>query len=241
MNPIQIAGPFYPIHKNILTNRCGTIYLLITYTLIKKESNPMNLNLHQALLLIDIQNDFCSGGSLAVKNGEQVVPIANNLMKAFQHIIATQDWHPSNHKSFAVNHPGKNLFQMIDLNGLQQVLWPAHCVQDSVGAEFHPELDPVPTVFCKGEDPEVDSYSGFFDNGKRNKTQLDKYLQDMGITDLFVMGLATDYCVKFTVLDALELGYKVNVVAAGCRAVNMNPGDEDKAYQDMIAKGAVII
>ena len=199
----------------------------------------------KALLLIDIQKDFCPGGALAVAKGDEVVAVANTYIEQYNKtndlIVATQDWHPANHKSFASNHPDKKLFDFIQLNGLGQVLWPVHCVEHSIGAEFHQDLLPIPCVFCKGEDLEVDSYSGFFDNGKRNKTQLDAFLKENGVCELDVMGLATDYCVKFTVLDALELGYKVNVIKAGCRAVGMKPDDEALAYTDMIQKGANII
>lgn len=203
----------------------------------------------QALVLIDIQTDFCPGGALAVPKGDEVVKVANAWMTKFrnENIIATQDWHPADHGSFAKNHKKADsgepmdTYSLIMLNGLAQILWPTHCVQNTEGADFHKDLDMVPVVFCKGEDPTVDSYSGFFDNGKRNKTQLDAYLKENGIDELFIMGLATDYCVKFTVIDALELGYKVNVIADGCRAVNLNPGDDVKAFNEMKAKGANII
>ena len=196
-----------------------------------------------ALLLIDIQNDFMPNGSLPVRRGDEVVPVANEYIRNFGNglIIATQDWHPANHKSFASNHPGKKLFETVDLNGLTQCLWTDHCVQNTPGAEFHPDLLPVPIVFCKGEDPEVDSYSGFFDNGKRNKTQLDAFLKEHAVTNLTIMGLATDYCVKFTVLDALALGYNVNVAGKGCRAVNLNLDDETAAFAAMQAAGAKVI
>lgn len=196
-----------------------------------------------ALLLIDIQNDFMPGGTLAVPNGNEVVPVANRLIEQFKNglIVATQDWHPANHKSFASNHPGKKPFEMIDLNGLPQVLWTDHCVQGTLGAEFHEDLLPIPNVFCKGEDPEVDSYSGFFDNGKRRQTQLDMFLKENHVDQVDIMGLATDYCVKFTVLDALALGYKVNVIEDGCRAVNLKPGDGQAAYVEMETAGAKIL
>jgi nicotinamidase/pyrazinamidase len=199
----------------------------------------------KALLLIDIQKDFCKGGALEVPNGDEVVPVANEWINKFNAengiIVATQDWHPKNHKSFASNNPGKNLFELTELNGLPQVMWPDHCVEYTTGAEFHDDLLPIPFVFCKGEDPEVDSYSGFFDNGKRNKTQLDSFLRERGVDELVILGLATDYCVKFTVLDALELGYKVIVPVGGCRAVNMPNGSGDAAIQEMKTKGANII
>jgi len=197
----------------------------------------------EALLLIDIQNDFMPSGTLPVSNGDEVVPIANKWIRKFDSglIVATQDWHPVNHGSFASNNPGYKPFTMGQLDGLPQCFWTDHCVQDTEGAEFHPDLLPIPSVFCKGEDPKVDSYSGFFDNGKRNQTQLDAFLKERGITKLVIMGLATDYCVKFTVLDALALGYKVDVVEAGCRGVNAKPGDSEVAFVQMMAAGAVII
>ena len=198
----------------------------------------------RALLLIDIQKDFCKGGALAVPNGDEVVPIANAMISLFternEMVIATQDWHPANHGSFAANHPENKLFDLIDLNGLKQVLWPTHCVENTTGAEFHDDLLPIPNVFCKGEDPTVDSYSGFFDNGKRNKTQLDDFLKENEITDLFIMGLATDYCVKFTALDAVELGYRVHLIATGCQGVNLNNNDVGNAILDMTKHGVVI-
>lgn len=198
----------------------------------------------RALLLIDIQKDFCKGGALAVPNGDEVVPVANLMIKMFYDnndmVAATQDWHPANHGSFAANHPDKKVFNVIDLNGLNQVLWPTHCVENTAGAEFHDDLLDISHVYLKGCDPGVDSYSGFFDNGKRNKTLLDDDLKAAGITDLFVMGLATDYCVKFTVLDAVDLGYKVHLIADGCQGVNLNNNDVGNAVIDMSKRGVVM-
>jgi nicotinamidase/pyrazinamidase len=197
----------------------------------------------EALLLIDIQNDFMPTGALPVPKGDEVVPVANEWIRKFGSglIVATQDWHPVNHGSFTSNNPGFKPFTMGHLDGLPQCFWTDHCVQNTEGAEFHPDLLPIPFVFCKGEDPKVDSYSGFYDNAKRNKTQLDEFLKGHGVDTLIVMGLATDYCVKFTVMDALELGYKVKVVEAGCRGVNLKPGDHDVAIVTMKALGAEII
>jgi nicotinamidase/pyrazinamidase len=194
----------------------------------------------KALVLVDLQNDFCSGGNLAVPGGEQGVPIANGLMQRFGLVVATRDWHPVNHGSFATNHDGKEIGDFIQLDGVKQILWPGHCVQGSVGAEFHRDLavEGIDKVFFKGTDPKVDSYSGFFDNQHRNPTGLDSYLKEKGATAIYVAGLATDYCVKFTVLDALDLGFEVTVVTDGCRAVNVQPGDGDRAIADMVAKGA---
>lgn len=197
----------------------------------------------KTLLLIDLQNDFCPGGALAVDEGNLLIPIANALMPKFDLVIATQDWHPATHGSFAANHPWRRPGQVIDLNGLPQVLWPIHCVQESFGAEFVQSLNTagIHKVFVKGTDPEIDSYSGFFDNGHRKATGLGDYLKEMGVTEVWVMGIATDYCVKFTVLDALELGFKVNLIEDACRGVNLQAGDVTQAVSDMQSKGANVV
>ena len=196
----------------------------------------------QALILVDIQNDFVPGGALPVAEGDRVVPIANRLQKHFDLIVATQDWHPANHGSFASQHAGKTIGDVIDLHGLPQVLWPDHCVQRSNGAEFHPDLDRsrVARVFQKGVDPEIDSYSGFFDNGHRRGTGLAEYLKSQGVTHVFVCGLATDYCVKFTALDALKLGFKTHLIEDACRGVNLRPGDGQRAVEEMRAAGVTV-
>jgi nicotinamidase/pyrazinamidase len=196
----------------------------------------------RALICVDIQNDFCPGGSLEVKEGDQVIPVANKLMAHFDLVVATQDWHPANHKSFAAMHPWRYPGDVIDLNGLQQILWPIHCVQGSFGAEFAPGLntDAFEAVFVKGTDTEIDSYSGFFDNGHRKATGLGDYLKEKGVNEVYILGLALDVCVKFTVLDALGLGFKTYLVEDGCRGVNLNEGDSDKALSEMREKGAII-
>ena len=196
----------------------------------------------RALICVDIQNDFCPGGSLEVKEGDQVIPVANKLMEHFDLVVATQDWHPANHKSFAAMHPWRYPGNVIDLNGLQQILWPIHCVQGSFGAEFAPGLntDAFEEVFVKGTDTEIDSYSGFFDNGHRKATGLGDYLKGKGVEEVYILGLALDVCVKFTVLDALGLGFKTYLVEDGCRGVNLNEGDSDKALSEMREKGAII-
>jgi nicotinamidase/pyrazinamidase len=196
-----------------------------------------------ALILVDIQNDFCPGGALAVPDGDAVVPVANALMAAFPLVLATQDFHPRNHGSFAASHPGKQPFEQIDLHGLPQVLWPVHCVQGTPGADFHPGLlaERITRVFPKGTDATVDSYSGFFDNGKRKGTGLVEYLRQQDVTRLAVLGLATDYCVRATVLDALALGFQVDLVRDGCRAVNLRPGDGEQAIADMAQAGARVV
>lgn len=196
----------------------------------------------KALILVDIQNDFCPGGALAVHEGNQVVPVANELMDQFDLVVATQDWHPANHGSFAANHLWRRPGQVIDLNGLQQVLWPIHCVQESFGAEFVPSLsaDKIDKIFVKGTDPEIDSYSGFYDNGHRKSTGLGDYLKGEGVEEVYVMGLATDYCVKFTALDAVGLGFKTYLVEDGCRGVNLSEGDTEQAIADMRSGGVVV-
>lgn len=195
-----------------------------------------------ALLLIDIQNDFLPGGALAVPGGNGIIPIVNELMSGFDTIVATQDWHPPDHGSFAVNHPGRNVFEVVDLHGLQQTLWPVHCVRNTGGALFAPALDTrrIARVFPKGTDPRIDSYSGFFDNGHRGDTGLDEWLRGKGVTELTLCGLATDYCVKFTALDALRCGFKVNLHLAACRGVDLCAGDCDKAIAEIREHGAEI-
>lgn len=197
----------------------------------------------KALLIIDIQKDFLPGGALAVTEGDQIVPYVNSIIPGYEQVVATQDWHPENHGSFAANHEGGEVGTLRDLHGLEQILWPVHCVQDTDGAAFADGLtvEQIDTVVYKGEDPTVDSYSGFFDNGRRNKTELDEILKAKGVTALDVVGLATDYCVTFTVLDALDLGYEVRLLTEGCRGVNLQPGDVDRAIEEMRAAGAEII
>ena len=195
-----------------------------------------------ALLLIDIQNDFLQGGSLEVKDGNEIIPIANAMIDRFDCVLATQDWHPSNHGSFETQHD-ENAFEVIDLHGLPQVLWPEHCIQGSFGAEFHVDLniEGIHTIVQKGTDSTVDSYSGFADNGERIETPLHQHLQDAGVNTLYVCGLATDYCVKFTVLDALKRGYTVWLIVDGCRGVNQHIHDSQQAIQEMENAGAQII
>lgn len=197
----------------------------------------------KALLCVDIQNDFCPGGALEVAEGDQVVPVANALIEQFGLVVATQDWHPANHKSFAAMHPWRYPGQVIELNGLEQILWPIHCVQGSFGAEFVRELkqSAFDKVFVKGTDPEIDSYSGFFDNGHRKATGLGDYLKSKGVEEIYILGLALDVCVKYTVLDALELGFKAYLVEDGCRGVNLKPEDSERAIAEMREKGAIIV
>ena len=195
----------------------------------------------KVLLLIDPQNDFCDKkGSLYVPGGEEVIPVANRLMTSNKfHCIASQDWHGADHKSFASNSK-KKIGEIFDLNGLSQVAWPDHCIANSWGSDFHKNLltGKLATIFRKGMDKEVDSYSAFVDNGKRNKTGLGGYLKELDVKDLYIACVATDYCVKFSVLDALELGFKVSLITDGCKAVNLKAGDDKAAIDEMVKYGA---
>lgn len=197
----------------------------------------------EALMLVDIQNDFCTGGALEVPEGEQVVPVANKLIDYFEQVVATQDWHPPDHGSFASQHTGKKPFETGELAGMTQILWPDHCVQYSKGAAFHPDLrtDKLTKVIVKGTDREIDSYSGFFDNGHRKATGLDDYLKANKVDTVYIMGLAADVCVYFTTLDALKLGYNTYLIRDGIKGVDMNPGDTKVCLKDVSSQGAILI
>ena len=196
-----------------------------------------------ALIIVDVQNDFIPGGALAVKEGDQVVSVINEVQRKLKHLIATQDFHPANHGSFAANHAGKNPGELIELAGLTQILWPVHCVQGSWGSNFHPELETESweAIFKKGKNPEVDSYSGFFDNARRGDTGLGDYLKSKGINQVFVCGLALDYCVKFTALDAKSLGFDTALIADATKAVNLRPKDGENAIAEMKKAGISIL
>lgn len=199
----------------------------------------------RALLLVDLQNDFCAGGALAVPQGDSTIEIANRLIDwcvlRGDTVVASQDWHPANHGSFASQHQVAPYSQG-QLDGLAQTFWPDHCVQNSEGAALHPLLNQraIAKTFTKGENPLVDSYSAFFDNGRRQATALNAWLLEHRIAELIIMGLASDYCVKFTVLDALDLGYTVSVITDGCRGVNIQPQDSAEAFMEMAAAGATL-
>lgn len=176
----------------------------------------------KALLLIDLQIDFLPGGALAVAGGDAVIPVVNSLQETFELVVATQDWHPQGHQSFASAHPGKQVFEEVQLNGLPQVLWPDHCVQGTTGAELSAAVDWKKTeaVFRKGTHPAIDSYSGFYDNGHQKATGLGAYLKGRGVTSVYVAGLAADYCVYFTAKDALAEGFEVSVIEDATRAIS---------------------
>lgn len=207
----------------------------------------------RVLLVVDVQNDFCPGGALGVPEGDQVVPVVNSLMHSgeFDYVIASQDWHPRNHISFASNNPGSELFSQKEIKGIDQTMWPDHCKQGSYGSQFHPDLDRegIDFVIQKGINPEVDSYSAFFDNHKLQETGLTYYLKSIaqvnGIEvsdiELTVCGLATDYCVAATARDAVELGIQTSLVVDACRAVNMVAGDDVRALKELADLGVDIV
>lgn len=197
----------------------------------------------RALVLIDLQKDFMPGGALGVKDGFAVIPVVNKLLEMkFDHIIASKDWHPADHKSFASNHNLK-VGDVVALEGVAQILWPVHCVQETDGAEFTPgwDVSKVEKIIYKGCDRNIDSYSAFYDNCQLKSTHLHEYLKEIGITDLYFAGIATDYCVKYSVTDALILGYNVHVIKDACRAVNLKDTDEAEAFQTMFQAGAHIV
>ena len=202
----------------------------------------MNDRKTSALLLVDLQNDFVEGGALAVPDGNSVIEIANRLMSQYDLVVATQDWHPADHGSFAASHKDVEVGDVFELSGLSQVAWPVHCVQETAGADFVDLLDTekINTVVRKGTDPTIDSYSGFFDNGRRKSTGLAELLNEKNVTRVDVMGLATDYCVKFTALDAIDAGFETRLIVDGCRGVNLKPGDVEVAIEEMQAAGATI-
>lgn len=190
----------------------------------------------RALIVVDIQNDFCPGGKLAVPDGDKIIHFVNAMMfkDNYDLVVATQDWHPANHKSFASNN-NKPLYSLSSLNGLDQVMWPNHCIQNTEGADFHKSLDSrlIDKVFYKGTNPEVDSYSGFFDNDRKSATGLERYLRENDVRYVDVVGLALDYCVKATALDAVSLGFNTRVLLEGTKAVCLNAGDDMRAIQEL--------
>ena len=196
----------------------------------------------KCLLIIDIQNDFLKGGALAVPGGDEIVPILNRIMPEYDLVVATQDWHPEGHGSFAASHEGVAEFEIGKLGNLDQCFWPEHCVQGTTGAEFAPTLHTsgIDSIVRKGQNPEVDSYSGFYDNGGFETTGLTKLLGNKGVTEVYIVGLALDYCVKFTALDSVKDGFNTFLIPEACRAVNMNKGDDEKAIDEMKQAGVRI-
>lgn len=185
----------------------------------------------KTLIIVDVQNDFMPGGALEVRKGDVIVPVINRILPKFDLVVATQDWHPSSHKSFAINHSNKKEFEVIQLNGLEQKLWPPHCIQGTAGAEFHRDLqtNSIEAIFRKGMDEEIDSYSGFYDNGHQKSTGLAGYLREKGAKDLFFCGLAADICVYFTLLDALKEGFNTTLIEDAAVPLLMEHYDDVKA------------
>lgn len=194
-----------------------------------------------ALILVDIQNDFVPGGNLPVPLGDEIIPLVNELQRAFKLIVATQDWHPPNHKSFASSHPGKAPFEKIRLHELEQVLWPDHCVQGSPGASFHPSLNMnnVEAIFRKGMDPDIDSYSGFYDNGYKKATGMAGYLRERKVSNVYICGLAGDYCVGYTAKDALKENFKTFVIEDATRSIDAAGFNHMK--EDILSNGGQFI
>ncbi len=195
----------------------------------------------KALLIIDVQNDFLPGGALAVPGGDQIIGVINSLQPIFEIVVATQDWHPENHGSFASSHVGAKPFDMGVLGGMDQVLWPDHCMQGFAGAELAQLLDknPIEAIFRKGTDPGIDSYSGFFDNGKLKDTGLAAYLKGRGVTRVYLVGLAGDYCVGFTALDAIEQGFETFLIHDATRPIDTE--GFEKMKQEIISKGGKVV
>src|ERR1700737_822747 len=198
----------------------------------------MQIGHGDVLLVIDVQNDFCTGGALAVKDGDAVVPVINHLTERFGHVVLTQDWHPSGHSSFATSHPGSAPFDSIGMPYGQQTLWPDHCIQGTAGAAFHRQLatEKAELVIRKGFRTEIDSYSAFYENDRRTPTGLAGYLRERGLQRIFLAGLATDYCVYYSAVDARRLGFDTVLIEAGCRAIDL-AGSLDAAWAGMATAG----
>jgi len=196
----------------------------------------------KTLILIDVQNDFMPYGALPVAEGDQIVPIINKIIYKFDLVVATQDWHPKNHISFASNHKDKKPFDVMDLDGFKQTLWPDHCVQGTLGAEFHPDLEtkPIEAIFRKGTNPNIDSYSGFYDNLHKKNTGLAGYLREKKAKDLYFVGLATDYCVYYSIIDALKEGFNVYLIEDATRAIDKNLY-ENHLKKELLEKNVKII
>ena len=195
----------------------------------------------KTLIIVDAQNDFMPGGALEVRDGDRIVPVINKIIPEFELVVATQDWHPAEHKSFAINHPNRKEFEVIDLNGIEQKLWPPHCIQGTPGAEFHPQLqlNAVEAIFRSAMEIEVDSYSGFYDNAHLKSTGLAGFLREKGADDLYFCGLAADICVYYTIKDALAEGFKATLIEDA--TVPLIPEDYEKARKDILARGGRII
>jgi len=196
----------------------------------------------RALVVVDVQNDFCPGGALAVAEGDAVVPVINRLLPRFPLVVATQDWHPPGHASFASSHPGHAPLEVIELDGIEQVLWPDHCVQGTAGADFHPALErtPLRAIIRKGTDPRVDSYSAFRDNHREHPTGLASLLRELGVGHVVIVGLTTDYCAATSARDALELGFKAEIWLPATRPVGAPPGHTERTLAELRTLGVTL-
>lgn len=197
------------------------------------------MDVDNALLIIDVQNDFCPGGALAVPEGDEIIPVINEISDHFDRVVATQDWHPSNHISFASNHEGKEEYEIIEVNGIKQQLWPDHCVMGTEGAGFHPELNTerLNLIVRKGYNSEIDSYSAFRENDKKTITGLEGYLNSLEVKKLYVCGLALDFCVYYSAEDAGELGFETYVIRNATRGIDSPEGSIQKAIDSMKERG----
>jgi nicotinamidase/pyrazinamidase len=195
----------------------------------------------QALIVVDVQNDFCPGGALAVAGGDEIVPMVNTMAGQFGHVVLTQDWHPAGHSSFASTHPGRQPFETVDMAYGAQTLWPDHCVQGTQGADFHPGLDVTAAqlIIRKGFRAAIDSYSAFFENDRTTPTGLAGYLKERSVSDLTFVGLATDYCVAYSALDAMRLGFSATVRLDACRAIDLG-GSLEAMKKEMAAAGVTL-
>lgn len=197
----------------------------------------------KALIIVDLQNDFMPGGALGVPQGDQIVPIINALIPKFDLVVASQDWHPKDHVSFAVNHPGKKVGDVVNVGDIDQILWPAHCICNTHGAELVAGLnkEKIEGCFHKGSDKDIDSYSAFFDNARLKSTGLDDFLKSRGVTEVYLVGLATDYCVLYSAFDAIDLGFRVFVIVDACKPINLDARDEERAFAAISVLGGEII
>ena len=197
----------------------------------------------RVLIVVDVQNDFCPGGALQIKDGDSIIPLINRIMERFDLVVATQDWHPKNQVSFASNNPGKNIYDQINISGIAQTLWPDHCIQGTKGAEFHDDLDlsKFSLILRKGMDPLVDSYSAFIENDRYTETGLAGYLKALKVREIFLCGLATDYCVYYSAMDSLRYGFRCNVIIDATRGVDLPEGSIGAVVSEMKDKGISVI
>ena len=197
----------------------------------------------RALIVVDVQNDFCPGGALQIKDGDSIIPLINRIMERFDLVVATQDWHPQNQVSFASNNPGKNIYDQINISGIAQTLWPDHCIQGTKGAEFHDDLDlsKFSLILRKGMNPLVDSYSAFIENDRNTETGLAGYLKALKVREIFICGLATDYCVYYSAMDSLRYGFRCNVIIDATRGVDLPEGSIGAVVSEMRNKGISVI